>query len=66
MTFNPRQAATTPESPKICPFCRSSELTTTSGTFDTTAYWRCQKCGEMWNAGRLQETGRYRERPRWR
>jgi ribosomal protein L37AE/L43A len=56
----PSQAATT------CPFCRSTKVTTTSQKADAANYWRCEACGEIWNAGRLQKSAnRFAERPRW-
>jgi len=45
--------------PAKCPFCESTDVATTSRLVTEATYWRCQKCGEIWNAGRLQ-TGRYR------
>jgi len=43
----------TPEPPKACPVCRSGQLTTTSKTVSATSYWRCLRCGEVWNAKRI-------------
>lgn len=45
--------------PATCPVCRSKELTTTSKTVTTASYWRCLKCGEVWNAERLEAGSRY-------
>jgi transposase-like protein len=44
--------------PKACPFCRSSDLTTSSKEINVSTYWRCTACGQIWNAGRLQRGGR--------
>jgi len=41
------------EPPKACPVCRSRELTTTSKTPSPTSYWRCVRCGEVWNEKRI-------------
>ena len=41
-----------PEPPSACPACRSSAISTTAKSPDATSYWRCDKCGEIWNAGR--------------
>jgi transposase-like protein len=43
-------AAETP--PAVCPACRSSSITTTARTVDEHTYWRCDGCGEIWNASR--------------
>ena len=40
------------ERPARCPVCRSVDLTTTSKVVDSATYWRCQACGEVWNAAR--------------
>jgi hypothetical protein len=40
--------------PKLCPVCRSTDLTTTDKKAAATAYWRCLKCGEIWNQERLR------------
>lgn len=50
--------------PVMCPVCRSTDLTTTSKTVTSSSYWRCLKCGEIWNAKRLEEGARYWRRPR--
>jgi transposase-like protein len=50
--------------PTACPFCRSTKISTTGDKPDTSAYWRCEGCGEMWNAGRLQSADRYGYRER--
>ena len=39
--------------PKVCPACRSVDLTTTGKKATATSYWRCLKCGEVWNQERL-------------
>ncbi|MCA1560585.1 MAG: hypothetical protein LC804_10080 [Acidobacteria bacterium] len=46
--------------PSVCPFCRSTDLKTTSKIIDSSTYWRCGTCGEVWNAARRQEASRYR------
>jgi hypothetical protein len=43
--------------PSACPVCRSSSIVTTVKTPDVNTYWRCAKCGEVWNVAR---------RRRWR
>jgi len=41
-----------PEPPKACPACGSRGLTTTGKTATPTSYWRCLRCGEVWNETR--------------
>ena len=40
--------------PEACPFCKSRNIGTTSKAVDASTYWRCTKCGQIWNALRLQ------------
>jgi hypothetical protein len=47
------------ERPLLCPACGSTELTTTSKSVNSSTYWLCGKCGEVWNAGRRQERNGY-------
>jgi transposase-like protein len=50
--------------PKVCPVCRSTDLTTTAKKTTATSYWRCLGCGEVWNQERLGGGNRYSPR-RW-
>jgi ribosomal protein L37AE/L43A len=50
--------------PSACPFCGSSKVTTAREMVDTSTYWRCETCGEVWNAGRLQALNRYHDKGR--
>jgi transposase-like protein len=50
--------------PKLCPFCRSEDLTSTGKRVTATSYWRCLKCGAIWNQQRLGGGDRYVPR-RW-
>jgi ribosomal protein L37AE/L43A len=45
----------TPVPPAACPFCQSPNVKTktAAGKVDPDSYWRCEACGEMWNAARL-------------
>jgi transposase-like protein len=52
----PGEATTAPEA---CPFCKSRDIATTSKAVDASTYWRCTKCGQIWNAFRLQQHGRH-------
>jgi predicted Zn finger-like uncharacterized protein len=40
------------EAPTGCPVCRSQSISTTGKSPGDNAYWRCGKCGEVWNASR--------------
>lgn len=52
--------------PTHCPACQSVNLVTTSKTIDAETYWRCSRCGEVWNAQRRSERGMgYRRPARW-
>jgi transposase-like protein len=50
--------------PTACPVCRSINLTTAGKKATATSYWRCLKCGEVWNQERLAGGDRYSPR-RW-
>ena len=52
----------TPVTAAACPFCRSPKVKTktAAGKVDADSYWRCEACGEMWNAGRLHVPNRNR------
>ena len=46
-----------PERPRItprCPSCGTFTAETTSKSVDASTYWRCTRCGEVWNAGRRE------------
>jgi transposase-like protein len=65
MTINPDPEPV--PAPTACPFCRSSNIATPrEKAHDPSAYWRCQTCGDMWNAGRLRtRQNRYNDGSRW-
>lgn len=42
--------------PAVCPFCNAATIETTSKAINVSTYWRCLKCGEIWNVGRLRAT----------
>jgi len=52
-----------PPAPEVrsCPFCGSSLIISLGKGLETDKYWRCQACGDIWNAGRLQVV----TNPRW-
>jgi predicted Zn finger-like uncharacterized protein len=35
-----------------CPGCQSSFIVTTAKIPDADSYWRCMKCGDVWNVAR--------------
>ena len=35
-----------------CPGCQSLSIVTTSKVPDADSYWRCTKCGDVWNMAR--------------
>lgn len=40
--------------PKCCPACHSVNVTTTSKVISLESYWRCSRCGEVWNVSRRE------------
>jgi predicted Zn finger-like uncharacterized protein len=48
------------ELPSACPACQSSAIVTTVKKPDADTYWRCAKCGEIWNVARRRRWGRDR------
>jgi predicted Zn finger-like uncharacterized protein len=51
--------------PVFCPSCRSPEIVTTAKSPDSSSYWRCTKCGEVWNDSRSDAAARSGRRT-WR
>ena len=45
----------TKRSPPACPACTSASVTTTAKHPDVDSYWRCERCGEVWNIGRRHD-----------
>jgi transposase-like protein len=43
------------DNPSACPACRSASVTTTEKNPDVNSYWRCKRCGEIWNVGRRND-----------
>jgi hypothetical protein len=66
MSTPPRDTEPPPPDPTSCPFCRATTLRSPGEKFDANAYWRCEACGEMWNAARLQTSSRHNHDRRWR
>ena len=42
-----------------CPLCHTSTTAVTVHTLREGAYWRCTRCGQMWDAFRLQTAANY-------
>jgi hypothetical protein len=40
--------------PPACPTCASTSTVTTAVHPDEASYWRCTKCGDVWNVSRAQ------------
>lgn len=57
-TFQPDTKRIATSSPDACPACQSASVTTTSKHPDADSYWRCERCGEIWNMGRRNERPR--------
>ena len=49
----------TPDDPS-CPTCHSVSVTTTAKVPDDNSYWRCERCGDVWNR-RRHRIGRERQ-----
>ena len=45
--------------PTNCPSCRSTEISTVSKVADADSYWRCKRCGEVWNDDRGRQPQRF-------
>lgn len=58
MKTDPALAPPDAPPPTACPSCGSRELTTSSKTVDASTYWRCVRCGEVWNVARRKGGGR--------
>jgi|SwirhirootsSR3_FD_contig_31_1112234_length_583_multi_2_in_0_out_0_2 hypothetical protein len=39
-------------SPQSCPSCLSPSILSTAKIPDANSYWRCSRCGEVWNPAR--------------
>ncbi len=50
-TAPPRPA---PEPAPRCPSCGTRTGKSTDKTVNSSTYWRCTRCGEIWNAARLE------------
>jgi transposase-like protein len=46
--------------PSACPACQSTAVTTTAKVPDVNTYWRCTRCGEVWNLARRHGVAAWR------
>ena len=51
--------------PTVCPFCGSTKIAAPLKKVDTSTYWRCEACNEMWNVGRHKAAGAGSYRGHW-
>ena len=51
-TFTRSDSDRTTRSLPACPACTSPSVTTTARHPNADTYWRCERCGEIWNVGR--------------
>ena len=58
-TGNPVAPHAAAAQPHSCPSCRSEAIVTTPKKPDAGSYWRCNKCGEIWNPGRRDHHRRW-------
>lgn len=54
----------TVSAPEYCPACQSASIVTTSKSVTCETYWRCNRCGEVWNPERRNK-GIQRPRSVW-
>jgi predicted Zn finger-like uncharacterized protein len=45
--------------PATCPSCHAADLTMTDSAVAAGANWRCGRCGQLWDAGRLAAVAAY-------
>ena len=58
--FDHSESANAADASPVCPACQSAAVTTTAKRPDVDSYWRCQRCGEVWNIGRRREQQNFR------
>jgi len=54
----PAVEKSSPPAATTCPVCSSSDVSTSNKTQRLDAYWRCDKCGHIWNPARVFRTSR--------
>ena len=48
--------------PPRCPKCRSTETSSAAKRPTANSYWRCLKCGDVWNPALLTDSKRWWQR----
>ena len=43
----------------VCPLCHTLDITVTSDSLRAGATWLCTRCGQRWNAARLDTAAAY-------
>jgi transposase-like protein len=64
MTASNHSESVDATNPPVCPACKSLSVTTTAKHPDVDSYWRCERCGEVWNISRRGD-GLHRGIRRW-
>ena len=47
------------KAPGTCLLCHTVDAAMTQGGLDNGTYWRCQRCGQMWDAQRIAAANEY-------
>jgi ribosomal protein L37AE/L43A len=58
-THSPAAPALELAGPATCPSCHAADLTMTDSAVATGANWRCRRCGQLWDVGRLAAVAAY-------
>jgi len=61
-THRPIESDREPAAPAKCPFCASDAIAATTQKVTAATYWRCEKCGQLWNSDRLRAQWEYGRR----
>ncbi len=55
----PASEAQIPVLSPTCPLCHTFDQTVTSDSLRTGGRWRCTRCGQTWDAARLEAVAAY-------
>jgi predicted Zn finger-like uncharacterized protein len=55
----PASEAPIPVLSPTCPLCHTLDQTVTSDSLRTGGRWRCTRCGQAWDAARLEAVAAY-------
>jgi len=53
------EALSEPEGFATCPRCHRVDTTLTSASLEAGGSWRCERCGQSWDKGRLATVAAY-------